>query len=84
MAKEFTYEIVKELEVLVEDPRDNGWDLVANYIKWGNSEKPVLDIRKWNKDRTRMSKGISLTGDGVHALYHLLQDNLDDIYKRLG
>ena len=62
MAKkdEFTFEIVEEVSVL-SDRNEKGWRKECNLVKWGDAKEPVYDIRSWNEDHTKMSKGISLS-----------------------
>ena len=39
--------------------RDSGWTKEANIVCW-NGGSPKLDIREWDPDHERMSKGITL------------------------
>lgn len=65
---EITYEITKELGVISEDAK--GWTKELNLISW-NEREPKFDIRSWNPDHTRMSKGISLTEEEMEKLMEL-------------
>lgn len=65
---EITYEITKELGVISEDAK--GWTKELNLISW-NEREPKFDIRSWNPDHTRMSKGISLTEEEMKQLVEL-------------
>lgn len=52
------YEIVEEILVL---PNSNGdYHKELNLIKWFGGDAKY-DIRGWNQDRSKMTKGISLT-----------------------
>ena len=54
---EITYEIKEKIAVL----SDGGaWETQVNLISW-NHAKPKYDIRKWNVETGKMSKGVSLT-----------------------
>ena len=55
---EITFEITKELGVISENAK--GWTRELNLVSW-NEREPKYDIRDWNADHTRMSKGISMT-----------------------
>ncbi len=60
-----TFEIVKHIATLHTSP--SGWAKELNIVKWGDNE-PTLDVRPWNPDHTKMSKGISLTKEEAKAL----------------
>jgi hypothetical protein len=76
--KDINYEIIKEVDVIQEGPEETGWDTVVNIISW-NGGQPKLDIRKWNKDRSKMGKGISLSSDACSLLRQILEN--DNFYK---
>lgn len=58
MSKEISFEIKRQVGVITENPA--GWDKELNLVSWnGNDEK--YDIRDWDKEHTKMSKGITLT-----------------------
>lgn len=65
---EITYEITKELGVISENAK--GWTRELNLVSW-NGHEPKFDIRDWNPDHTRMSKGMSLTEDEMKKLVEL-------------
>lgn len=71
---EFKFEVVEEIGVLGQG--SNGWNKEFNIVSW--NERPAkYDIRDWNPDHTRMSKGITLTEDEAKILYELLKDEFD-------
>lgn len=41
-------------------PSEQGWVKQLNVVKWGDNE-PKYDIRSWNPEHTKMTKGITLT-----------------------
>ena len=55
------------LETLVELPEANGYHMELNLIKWGDND-PKYDLRRWNEDRSRMTKGITMTREELLAL----------------
>lgn len=67
----FAYNIVRNITTLSQ--RGN-WALELNLVSW-DSRPATFDLRKWNEDHTKMSKGISLTRDEVKALGKFLIDN---------
>ncbi len=76
---EITYEITKELGVISEDAK--GWTKELNMISW-NEREPKFDIRSWNPDHTRMSKGISLTEEEMQKLVELFNSrNEEDSFE---
>ena len=70
MADKVTFEIVKEIAAL-RPTNDNGWTREVNLVSW-NGADPKVDIRDWNEDHTKMSKGITLTIDEGKALVKYL------------
>ena len=76
---EITYEITKELGVISEDAK--GWTKELNLISW-NEREPKFNIRNWNPDHTRMSKGISLTEEEMEKLVELFNSrNEEDSFE---
>ncbi|MFR2716856.1 MAG: YdbC family protein [Anaerococcus obesiensis] len=51
------YDIVENLGVLSTNAK--GWTKELNLVSW-NDRDPKYDLRDWNEDHTRMSKGITL------------------------
>lgn len=64
-----TFEIVEHIGVLNSKP--NGWTKEANVVVWNHGE-PKVDIREWNEDHTRMTKGITLTDDEAVVLLNAM------------
>ena len=65
----FTYEIVKEIAVLSENPR--GWQKELNLVSWGGHDAKY-DIREWSPEHDRMGKGVTLTEEEAQKLKELL------------
>lgn len=55
--RDFTFVIEEHLGVLSRS--DNGWTRELNIVSW-NGQKPKYDIRDWDPDHERMSKGVTL------------------------
>lgn len=76
---EITFEITKELGVISENSK--GWTRELNLVSW-NEREPKFDIRDWNPDHTRMSKGISLTEEEMEKLVELFNTrNEEDSFE---
>lgn len=64
----FTYEILEHVGVISE--RDE-WRREVNIVAW-NGGAAKVDIREWNDDHTKMSKGITLTEEQAETLAAIL------------
>lgn len=73
MAEEFKFNVLDDLGTIEEPP--SGYDTRVKIISW-NDGPPKLDIRKWNKNNDKMSKGISISLDAAILLKELL-DNIN-------
>lgn len=62
------------LETFIEFQESRGYHLELNLVKWGENE-PKYDLRRWNDDRSKMTKGITLTKEELLTL----QDELSNI-----
>lgn len=51
------FTIIKNLVTLKSNDK---YHLELNLISW-EGEMPIYDLRRWNKDRTEMTRGITLT-----------------------
>lgn len=71
---EFKYDIVEQLGVLSENPK--GWRKELNFVSF-NEREAKMDIREWNPDHTRMSKGITLTKEEAKVLLELLKEEFE-------
>ena len=72
---ELKYEIAEELGVLSEN--EKGWRKELNLVSW-NEREPKYDIRDWNPNHDRMSKGITLTKEEAEALYEILEEEFGE------
>lgn len=73
MAK-VTFEIKKHLAVLSTNAKTS-WTKEVNIVSWnGGAEK--LDIRDWNPDHSKMSRGVTLPEDEARILSKALIDVL--------
>ena len=67
---EITYDIVKHIGTV---PTSSAWEVQLNSISW-NHRKPNFDLRKWNSETDKMSKGITLSEDELRGVYEILKD----------
>ena len=72
-AKDFKYEIVKEIGVLSEGSK--GWRKELNLVSWNGAE-PKYDLRDWAPEHEKMGKGITLTDEEAEKLKQLLDRTL--------
>lgn len=63
---EVKYEIKRHLAVLNRNER-TGWTKEANVVAW-NDGAEKLDIRDWNPDHSKMSRGVTLSEDEARIL----------------
>lgn len=80
MAKEIKYEIIEHVADLTEEPDRLGFTKEVNIMTWGNSKKPVIDLRKWKRDdegNTIMGKGITFSLEEFKLLQKINSENLE-------
>ena len=66
---DFHFEILEHLAVL--STRDNGWTREVNIVSW-NSGAAKVDLRDWDPDHKRMSKGLTYFDDEAKKLTNAL------------
>lgn len=67
MANDFKYDILDTYGVIGE----GDYVTKVRKISW-NDREPVIDIRKWKSDDSRMGKGISLSLEDIGSLVEIL------------
>lgn len=66
---ELTFEIVEHFGVLSENA--NGWTRELNLVSW--NERPAkYDLRDWDADHVKMSKGITLSEEEFQTLKDII------------
>ena len=65
-----TFDVLENL-VVFGQRKDSGWTREAKIVCW-NGGSPKLDIRDWNPDHERMSKGITLFEEEAEKLARVL------------
>lgn len=77
MAKEITKEIKEHIGVIYSTIRGrkegDAWTKEVNLISW-NGGIPKIDIRDWDADHERCSKGITLSKEEAREVVTLLQE----------
>lgn len=68
---EFKFEIVEKIGVLGE--KENGWTKELNLVSYNNFPAKY-DIREWDPDHQKMSKGITLSKEELLKLKELLEN----------
>ena len=56
--EEITFEIREHIAVL--NTNESGWNREVNLVSW-NGTQPKVDVREWDPQHQRMSRGITLT-----------------------
>ncbi|MBE6026508.1 MAG: hypothetical protein E7229_06320 [Clostridiales bacterium] len=73
---EVTFEIVERGGAL-DSKNENGWTTEVNLVAW-NGGQPKIDIRSWDENHERMSRGITLTEDQANKLSQILGSRYRD------
>lgn len=66
-----TYKVLEEIATISSNAK--GWELKLRYMAW-NGNGPKYDLRSWleTEDGEKCSKGITLTGEELEALYNAI------------
>lgn len=62
---DFRFEIVEHIAVL--GKRDNGWTKEVNIVEW-NGGAAKVDVRDWDPEHIRMSRGVTLFDEEARKL----------------
>ena len=75
MSKEKTEDVrvhvVEEIAILSE--AENGWKKKLTLTQW-NGNPAKLDIRSWNEDNSRCSRGLTLTEEEMENLVNAMSE----------
>lgn len=72
---ELKFEIIESLGVL--SVNEKGWKKELNIVSW-NERPGKFDLRDWNSDHTRMSKGVTFTEEEAKALKEILEQEFNN------
>lgn len=70
MSDRINFEITKHYGVIAENPK-TGWKREVNEVSW-NGGKPKVDIREWDPEHVKMSRGCTFTKDEAVELQRIL------------
>lgn len=70
---DITFQIIKHIGVIREG--NKGWRGELNVVSWNNNA-PKFDIRDWNEDHTKMSRGLTFTKKEAAILADLIKGSL--------
>lgn len=78
----FSFNIVEPLGVIAEytDHKGEKKSKEVNLVSW-NGKEPKVDIREWNEDHSRMSKGLSITNGEAEILCMILHNYMRERSK---
>ena len=68
--EDITYEIIKNLGVI--SKTKSGWTTEVNVISW-NGKEPVIDVRSWSPDKSKLGKGITFTKEERTRFIEIVQ-----------
>jgi hypothetical protein len=68
---EFHFEIINHVGIL--STSSTGWRKELNIVKW-NDANPKIDIREWDSEHEKMSRGASLNAKEAEKLRELLEE----------
>jgi hypothetical protein len=69
--REFKFSIVRHVGVLAEGKK--GWKKEVNLVSW-NDRPPKLDLREWDENHEKMTRGITLNAEESGILRDLITD----------
>lgn len=70
---EIKFEIKENIGVIAKSAK--GWTKELNLVSW-NDKSPKYDLREWDPEHEKMSKGLTFSADEIKQLKELL-NNLD-------
>lgn len=68
-SREVTFEIKEHIGVISEN--NKGWTKEVNLVSWNGGEAKY-DIREWDPEHVKMSRGVTLNEEQVTALRDIL------------
>lgn len=65
------FEIISHIAILSESK--NGWTKELNLVSW-NGREAKFDIREWDPEHEKMTKGVTLTKEEMQILKEAVND----------
>ena len=72
MVNEFCYEIIEQIATISDEENDN-YPIELNKISY-NGKDAKLDLRRWNKSKEKMLRGLTLTDTEAERLFSALKN----------
>ena len=76
---ELKFEIISHIAILSENKK--GWTKELNLVSW-NEREGKFDIREWDLEHEKMSKGITLTKDEIKKLKEVSKEQIAEAFER--
>lgn len=64
--EDFSFEIIDHI-CIISEGRQEGYTKELNIVSF-NGKPPKWDIREWNSDHTKMTKGLTLTDEEIQVV----------------
>ncbi len=71
-----TFDIMQHIGVLGKS--GSGWTKEINIVSW-NGGRPKFDIREWDPEHERMSRGITLTENEMRGIIESIREKMPEI-----
>ena len=72
MVNEFSYEILEQIATISDEGSEN-YPIELNKISY-NGKDAKLDLRRWNKSKEKMLRGLTLTDTEAERLFSALKN----------
>ena len=69
LVPEIKFEIKENIGVIAKSAK--GWTKELNLVSW-NDKSPKYDLREWDPEHEKMSKGLTFSADEIKQLKELL------------
>ena len=77
--RDITFEIIEEIGII--SSIDTGWAKELNLVRW-NGGVAKYDIREWDPQHQRMSRGITLKEEEMRRILELMRKRRSNIRSR--
>lgn len=71
--RDIVFDVIESIGIIKAFP--NGWTKELNMVSW-NGNEAKYDIRDWDANHERMSRGITLKADEMETIVNLLKDRV--------
>lgn len=77
--RDIVFEIKEHIGVIENFP--TGWTKEINMVSW-NGAPAKVDIRDWDKDHERMSRGVTLTEENMGKIMEMMKNRAEKKMER--